>query len=143
MRFAGIKLSNYMDTPDFGIQAQQGLVSQSQERQAGSKATWMGDMAESKGAADYEIGKAQGQAVGAQGAASGQAAAFGGIMDGIGSIGGAAIKGGKIPGLGPSTATEPTMQGLNAAGTTVSPYSPTSGTFGGLQSYDFTYGLGG
>ena len=92
MRFAGIKLSNYMDTPDFGLQAQQSLVSQSQERQAASTATWMGDMAESKGAAEYEMGKAQGQAVAAQGAAAGQASIFGGIMDGIGTFGSAFIK---------------------------------------------------
>ena len=139
MRFAGIKLSNYMDSPDFTTQARQVVASQSKERQADSTATWMGQMAESKGAADYEMAQAGAASTRAQGAAAGQSAAFGGVMDGIGQIGGAAIKGGKIPGLGPKpTPSKPTPQ-LNTgygSGLSSNPYNPYGGGgLGGITSY--------
>ena len=92
MRFAGIKLSNYMDSPDFGLQAMQVSKSQSNERKAEGVASYEQAMAESMGRAQYEGYDAAGQAQVANAESRGNAAAFGGAMDGIGSFAGAVGK---------------------------------------------------
>ena len=92
MRFAGIKLSNYMDSPDYGLQAQQVIKSRGAENRAGMVASWQQKMAESEGQANLEAAKYGASATRAEGQAAGQSAIFGGVMDGIGTIGSSFIK---------------------------------------------------
>ena len=134
MRFAGIKLSNYMDSPDFGIQARQVIRSSSNERKAEGQSSFMKAMAESQGKAQYEGAQPGQDATRAAGAAAGQAGVMGGIMDGASSLIGGAIKGGKIPGLGDT----PTYPGTTPEGLPLGKGSDGSyGGFGG-QYGNFT-----
>ena len=104
MRFAGIKLSNYMDSPDYGVQARQVIRSSSNERKAEEKSSFMKAMAESQGQAQYEGAQPGQDATRAAGAAAGQSGVMDGIMagvDGVTSIVGGAIKGAnKAPTVG-------------------------------------------
>lgn len=102
MRFAGIKLSNYMDSPDYGLQAQQVIKSRGAENRAGQVAAYQVASAESEGQANLEAAKYGASATRAQGEAAGNAAAFGGVMDGIGTIGSSFIQ-------RPKTPTQPTQ----------------------------------
>ena len=119
MRFAGIKLSNYMDSPDFGIQARQVIRSSSNERKADSQASHMKDMAESQGKAQYEGAQPGQDATRAAGAAAGQSAVMGGITDGIGSIVGGAIKGANKP---PTLGVDRTDPGMGIPGSVAPEY---------------------
>lgn len=99
MRFAGIKLSNYMDSPDYGLQAQQVIKSRGAETRSGQVAAYQVASAEQEGQANLEAAKYGASATKAEGQAAGQSAAFGGIMDGIGTIGSSFIKKPKTPGV--------------------------------------------
>ena len=101
MRFAGIKLSNYMDSPDYGLQAQQVIKSRGAENRAGQVAAYQVASAESEGQANLEAAKYGASATRAEGQAAGNAAAFGGVMDGISTIGSAFIKKPKTPSFTP------------------------------------------
>lgn len=97
MRFAGIKLSNYMDSPDYGLQAQQVIKSRGAETRAGQVSSFQKASAEQEGAANFEAAQYGASATTAQGEAAGQSAAFGGVMDGIGTIGSSFIQKPKTP----------------------------------------------
>ena len=136
MRFAGIKLSNYMDSPDYGLQAQQVIKSRGAESRAGQVATWQQAMAESEGQANLEMAKYGASATRAEGQAAGQSATFGGIMDGIGTIGSSFIQ--RKPKTGTGTTGTPKTYGPKT--TPVNPATPQN--FGSLTNITTGMSLG-
>ena len=135
MRFAGIKLSNYMDSPDYGLQAQQVIKSRGAENRAGMVANYQVASAEQEGQANLEAAKYGASATRAEGQAAGNSAIVGGVMDGIGTIGSSFIK---KPKTGTGTTGTPKTYGPKT--TPVNPATPQN--FGSMTGISTGMSLG-